>query len=141
MIAFTNPRGLLRTETVRGVVLVAGAAEAVLALAAAGVCLAIGRSGAHAAFGVLVAAAFFASGMVAVEAIARRSAMLAQVGALAVFAVQVLALAGLFDLGRDPGFDRGAFAGGVLAGTALWQVVMVAAYRRARQRVYDEEVE
>lgn len=118
----------------------ASLAEAVLALAAAAVGAAVagGPGAASVAVGVVVVTALFAGGMAVVASLVRVTTVFAGVGAVGFFAVQMFLLLIVVELlwGVD-WLHRGAFVGGALWGTLVWQVVMTHTYRRARQLRYD----
>jgi hypothetical protein len=136
----TAPRGdNLFHVVLRGALLPAAAAGVVTAVVLG---LARGLDGFVAGLaGVVIALAFFASGLFIVGRFVRDTTqpMLFMAVGMAVYFAQVLVLLGVLVVARRiEGFDSLSAGVAMLVCVLVWQAAQVVAWRRARVPVYDE---
>jgi len=136
----TAPRGdNLFHVVLRGALLPAAAAGAVTTLVLGVV---RGLDGAAAGLvGVVIALAFFASGLFIVGRFVRDTTepMLFMAVGMAVYLAQVLVLLGVLIMARRiDGFDSFSAGVSMLVCVLVWQAAQVVAWRRAKVPVYDE---
>lgn len=86
---------------------------------------------------VVVVAAFFSLGILALKRLLAGPAELALAVAMGVYVVQLSAVFGLLMVVRQaPWLHLNAFAAGAIGATVVWQAGLVEGLRRARQPVY-----
>ena len=97
------------------------------------------RGGLAALLGVVVAVAFFASGLYVMKRVTNANPISVLAGALAVYLGQVIFLGLVIaSLSGADWLDGQAFGLSVLAVALVWQVAQVVAFVRLRKPVYDE---
>jgi hypothetical protein len=96
------------------------------------------RGGLAALVGVVIFLVFFGAGLSVMSRVINESPLVAMSVAVALYACQVIVL-GLVVLGlsRASWLDAVAFAVSVLVTVIAWQILLVAAFARARRPVYD----
>lgn len=100
-----------------------------------------GRGALAALLGVVVAVAFFASGLYVMGRIVKANPLSVLAGALAVYFGQVIFLGVvILSLSGAHWLDGTAFGLSVLAVALIWQLSQVVAFVRLRKPVYDEPV-
>jgi ATP synthase protein I len=96
------------------------------------------RGGLAALVGVVIFLSFFGAGLYLMSRVINASPLVVLSGAVVIYLCQVIALGVVvWGLSRASWLDSVAFAISVLVAVIAWQILLMAAFARARRPVYD----